>query len=634
MAREMKDSGIEWIGDIPANWKTDRLQWHLEEIKVQNSPVQSNQVLSLTIESGVIPYEDKGNQGNKSKENHEEYKLAYPDTLVVNSMNVIIGAVGISKYFGCVSPVYYVFRANEDTDLRYIYYIFTNVGFQKEMRKHAKGILEIRLRISASDMLKRIIPVPRYDEQTRISDFLDRKCAEIDAVIDRTRQTVEEYRKLKQSVITETVTRGIRSNRPMRNSGLSWVPQLPAEWPAIPSKFLFRNSDERRRPGDEQLTASQKYGIISQQEYMEREEAKIVLANKGLDDWKHVEPNDFIISLRSFQGGLEMSETTGCITWHYIVLKPCKPIASKYFKWLFKSEVYIKALQRTCNFIRDGQDLRYSNFVQVPLFEPPLDEQQEIADYLDRKCAEFDKLIAAKTHLLEELEAYKKSVIYEYVTGKKEVPAEQTSTVSIVYPYFPAVLSTDKRRFAQAVLMCRILDKCQKKMGRVKLEKMLFTIESSIGFDFETEYVREAAGPLDSSIYECERIISRRNKWYTLRSSSYGVSYVPTKDSGKYQKYYNKYFASYDPEIERIINVFMNYDADQAEIVATLFAAWNDFMIDRKQITDDELVDEVLNRWNDSKKRFSRDVWLRAIEQMRKNNIVPKGYGKRTVVKE
>ena len=116
-----------------------------------------------------------------------------------------------------------------------------------------------------------------------------------------------------------------------------------------------------------------------------------------------------------------MSETTGCITWHYIVLKPCREIYSNYYKWLFKSEVYIRALQRTCNFIRDGQDLRYSNFVQVPLVVPPIAEQKEIADYLDKKCAEIDTLISKKAALLGELENYKKSIIFEYVTGKKEV---------------------------------------------------------------------------------------------------------------------------------------------------------------------------------------------------------------------
>lgn len=185
--------------------------------------------------------------------------------------------------------------------------------------------------------------------------------------------------------------------------------------------FSVKNSDMKKINGDEQLTASQQHGIITQKYYTELTGSKVVLANKGLDDWKHVEPFDFIISLRSFQGGLEMSETTGCITWHYIVLKPCRPIYSYYYKWLFKSEIYIRALQRTCNFIRDGQDLRYSNFVQVPLFEPPLEEQKEIADYLNGKCAEIDKLIAKKEQLVKELEGYKRSLIYEVVTGKREV---------------------------------------------------------------------------------------------------------------------------------------------------------------------------------------------------------------------
>ena len=170
------------------------------------------------------------------------------------------------------------------------------------------------------------------------------------------------------------------------------------------------------------MTASQQFGIIAQKLYMELTGSKVVFANKGLGEWKHVEPYDFVISLRSFQGGLEMSETAGCVTWHYIVLKPCKEIYSYYFKWLFKSELYIKSLQRTCNFIRDGQDLRYSNFIQVPLFEPSTAEQKEIADYLNVKCVEIDNLIAQKERFITELESYKKSLIFEYVTGKKEAP--------------------------------------------------------------------------------------------------------------------------------------------------------------------------------------------------------------------
>ena len=228
--REMKDSGVAWIGAIPQDWKTDRLQWHLKEINVSNNPIQTKNILSLTIEAGVIPYEEKGNQGNKAKEDYSQYKIAFPATLVINSMNVIIGAVGISQYFGCVSPVYYVFEPIEGTDLRYIYYLFTNTGFQKEMRKYAKGILEIRLRISSNDMLKRIVPSPPFKEQQRIADYLDKMCAEIDAVLEKTRASIEEYKKLKQAVITQAVAKGIRGDRPMKDSGIEWIGDIPAEW--------------------------------------------------------------------------------------------------------------------------------------------------------------------------------------------------------------------------------------------------------------------------------------------------------------------------------------------------------------------------------------------------------------------
>ena len=303
----------------------------------------------------------------------------------------------------------------------------TKVGYEIPMTRYfyeyqaPEPVEDIMARISQRILRFTTILLPPIDEQIRIADYLDAKCARIDAVIEQTRSSIDEYGRLKQSVIAQAVTKGVRPNRTLKPSGIEWVKVLPDDWTVIPAKFLFRNSDTRKQDGDEQMTASQQYGIITQERYMELTGSKVVFANKGLEDWKHVEPFDFVISLRSFQGGLEMSETTGCITWHYIVLKPCKEVYSYYYKWLFKSELYIKALQRTCNFIRDEQDLRYSNFIQVPLFEPSLDEQKEIAEYLNKKCAEIDELITQKERLLAELETYKKSLIYEYVTGKKEV---------------------------------------------------------------------------------------------------------------------------------------------------------------------------------------------------------------------
>ena len=187
MARDMKDSGIEWIGEIPVSWNMSRLLWCLEEIKEKNNPIKTTNVLSLTNKLGVVPYEEKGNQGNKAKEDYSQYGLAFKNTLVINSMNVLIGSVGISKYYGCVSPVYYVYKSTDKADLRFINYIFQNIGFQKELRKYANGILEIRMRISSHDMLRRMIPLPSLYEQQRIADYLDTECARIDSVIEQTR---------------------------------------------------------------------------------------------------------------------------------------------------------------------------------------------------------------------------------------------------------------------------------------------------------------------------------------------------------------------------------------------------------------------------------------------------------------
>lgn len=645
--RAFKKSGINWIEEIPSTWHVGRLKGLCSFGK--GLPITKEDLTD--IGTPVISYgqiHSKTNSGVRLQQ--DLMRFVSEKYLTTNSSSLVhfgdfIFADTSEDYDGCGNCVYVddeqilfagyhtiIFRSKTKKDNRFFAYLFKTDAWRSQIRSKVSGVKLFS--ISRKILADASVLIPPYEEQQKIVYILDAECSQIDKAINHTRESIIQYKKLRQAVISQAVTKGIRRERPMKDSGIAWAQQIPIEWNGITPKAMFAQRKDKATKGERQLTASQQHGVIYQDEYMALTGSKVVTVEKDFDILKHVEAGDFVISMRSFQGGLEYSTKTGSISSAYVMLIPNhEKVEPRFFRWLFKSSVYINALQSTSNMVRDGQAMRYSNFAQVRLYTVPLDEQREIADYLDQKCAEIDDLIAKKEQFLVELENYKKALIYEYVTGKKEVPAEQPTTMSIIYPYFPAALNTDKRRFAQAILMCRILDKCRKKMGRVKLEKMLYTIESSIGFDLETEYVREAAGPLDASIYECERIISKRNKWYTLKSSSYGVSYAPTKDSGKYEKYYDKYFASYDAEIDRIINIFMNYDADQAEIVATLFAAWNDFIIDQRQFSDEDLVDEVLNNWNDSKKRFSRDVWLRAIDQMRKNNIIPSGYGKRTVVK-
>ena len=215
-----------------------------------------------------------------------------------------------------------------------------------------------------------------------------------------------------------------------KDSGVQWLAEVPSSWNVFPAKQVFADSKERRRTDDTFLTASQKYGVISQQRYMQLIGGRIVQASQDFDKWKHVEPDDFVISLRSFQGGLEMCAERGCVTWHYVVLKPKMEIIPLYFKWLFKSFSYIKSLQSTCNFIRDGQDLRYSNFVQVPIPFPPLTEQKTIASFLDKKCAEIEELISRRQAIIDRLKELKQSIIADAVTKglNPDVPMKDSGT--------------------------------------------------------------------------------------------------------------------------------------------------------------------------------------------------------------
>ena len=421
MAREMKDSGIEWINEVPSSWDILRNKNCFECSKeIIGEKSTETQLLSLTTK-GIKKKRAEESTG-KIPESYDTYQTVYPNDIVVCLFDLDVSAVfsGISPFYGMISPAYKVLHCKDTVIPAFADYWFAFVFDGRKFKHYSKNL---RYTLNYDEFAVLPMVIPSVSEQYQIASFLDIECSRIDSVIEQTRASIEEYKKLKQAVITQAVTKGIRPDRPMKDSGIGWVRKLPTDWCVIPSKYLFRNSDLRKQAGDEQMTASQQYGIITQKQYMELTGANIVFANKGLEDWKHVEPYDFVISLRSFQGGLEMSETTGCITWHYIVLKPCKEIYSYYYKWLFKSDLYIKALQRTCNYIRDGQDLRYSNFVQVPLFEPSIEEQKEIADYLNKKCAEIDTLIVQKEAILTELDSYKKSLIYEYVTGKKEVPS-------------------------------------------------------------------------------------------------------------------------------------------------------------------------------------------------------------------
>lgn len=631
MAREMKESGYAWIGAIPADWNIQKVKTAFYRSKAE-AHIEDPVVLSLA-RSGVKIRDISTNEGQLA-ESYYNYNPVIPGDLLLNPMDLYSGAnCSVSKVEGVISPAYINLRTKGNYSPTFYDYYFKTQYWAMALFAHGKGVsFDNRWTLSPVDLFNYVMPVPSYEEQVKIASFLDKKCAEIDSVIEKTKATIEEYKKLKQSVITEAITKGIHKNCNMKKTDYEWIGNIPSHWETIKVKWLLNERKEKSVDGrEEPLSMSQKYGLIPTKEM-----DMIPNMASSFVGAKLVHIKDLVFNkLKAHLGVFAVSRYDGLVSPDYAVYYSSDIANVKYLEYLFKTPQYIAEFCKKSSGVGAGLTRLYTNdLFSIYCSLPPINEQEEIIDYLDQKCAEIDTLITKKTNLLTELETYKKSLIYEYITGKKEVgEVSDTTTVAIVYPYFPAVLSTDRVRFAQAVLMSKILDSNVKYMGRVKLEKMLFTIEHSIGFDFDTDYARQKAGPLDGSIYECEKIVSRTNKWFYVNKSQYGTSYKPQKNMGKYKRYYEQYFSDYNEEIESIISVFENYSLQQSEIVATLFAAWNDAIIDKKQFTDEDVVNDVLNNWHESKTRFSKDVWLRAMDEMRKNNLVPKGYGKKTVIK-
>ena len=236
--------------------------------------------------------------------------------------------------------------------------------------------------------------------------------------------------------------------RKIKDSGIEWIGEIPEGWETINPKALFAQRKDRASKGERQLTSSQQYGILYQDEYMELTGSKVVTVEKDFDILKHVETGDFVISMRSFQGGLEYSTKSGAISSAYVMLVPnLELVYPRFYRWLLKSSVYIDALQRTTNMVRDGQAMRYSNFAQVRLFTLPLDEQKSRADFLDLECSSIDKILFKTRSSIEEYKKLKQAVITQAVT--EGTPAMFSSPHSVKLKYLISIVSGEAIRNEQ-----------------------------------------------------------------------------------------------------------------------------------------------------------------------------------------
>ncbi|RNM31313.1 restriction endonuclease subunit S [Absicoccus porci] len=416
MAREMKDSGIEWVKRIPKEWQISSNS-HLFsfEKKIVGNEWTKTQLLSLT-KKGIVT-KNINDEGGKQPESFSTYQQVHKKQLVMCLFDLDVSAVfsGVSNYDGMISPAYKVFSINQSLLYpKYIDYYFQAIFINRNYVMYSKSL---RKTIDTDNFMSIKTIVPPLSEQQKIADYLDEKVKEIDNAIEKTKETIELYKKYKQAIITEAVTKGLDLNAEMKDSGIEWAGKIPVNWSIRKGKYIL-NLLNRCVEENSGVVTCFRDGQVTLRENRRTEGFTNAVKEIG---YQGVKPGDLVVhGMDGFAGAIGISDSIGKMSPIINVLDSNQN--KKYLMYYLRSMAFKNVFLATATGIRERScDLRWNKLANLEYLIPPLPEQQKIADFLDKKCIYIDSLIENKNNLLKEIENYKKSLIYEYVTGKKEV---------------------------------------------------------------------------------------------------------------------------------------------------------------------------------------------------------------------
>lgn len=414
--RKMKPSSMEWVGDIPTSWEVMPNKYLMCK-KKEICPIYNGEdILSLTMK-GVIVRDLEA--GGKMPASFDGYQRLEPGNLLMCLFDIDVTprCIGLIKQAGLSSPAYSQFVLHDTANAAYYCYYYTMLDNDKILLHLAKNL---RHSLTEEQLGAISVIVPPLDEQKRIADFLDAKCAEIDALTADIQTQIDTLEQYKRSVITETVTKGLNPDAEMKDSGIEWVGAIPAHWSIHPVYTYFGDRKNKNKFGNEDNLLSLSYGKVIRKDINTSDG----LLPESFNTYNIVEAGDIIIrptdlqnDKRSLRTGLVKEH--GIITSAYIDLYPIKRVDSRYFHFLLHTYDVMKVFYNMGNGVRQG--LNYSEFSRLMVFEPPYEEQVAMADYLETKVTEVDAIIEQKKEQMAVLDAYKRSLIFEYVTGKKEV---------------------------------------------------------------------------------------------------------------------------------------------------------------------------------------------------------------------
>lgn len=410
--RTTKDSGFEWIGIIPAEWGLSKIG---QVYRLRNTKVSDSDYPPLSVTNkGIVPQLNTAAKTNA----HDDRKLVKKGDFAINSRSDRRGSCGISDYDGSVSLINTILAPLNEMNPRYYDWLFHTVQFGDEFYKFGHGIVDDLWTTGWQEMKKITIPTPPLPEQQRIADFLDTKCAEIDALTADIQTQIDTLEQYKRSVITETVTKGLNPDAEMKDSGIQWIGDMPAHWGVIRGKYILRYMQKPVRENDGVITCFRDGEVTLRSN---RREDGFTMSDKEIG-YQGIDVDDLVIhGMDGFAGAIGISDSRGKASPVLNVLDTdqCKRYIMYYLRSMAYSDVFLALATgirvRSC-------DLRWNKLAELSYPVPPLDEQNAIVKHIDSVLSKADAVIADKKAQLATLDEYKKSLIFEYVTGKKEVP--------------------------------------------------------------------------------------------------------------------------------------------------------------------------------------------------------------------
>lgn len=431
MSREMKDSGIEWIGEIPKDWKIIKIKYIFSYHKeIVNNRAKNYDRLALTLK-GVIKRDKNDNEGLQP-ESFDNYQIIDKDELVfklIDLENTATSRVGLSNFVGIVSPAYIVLKPNDSVESRYAEYFFLSMW--KRNIFNQLGDAGVRSNLNSRDLMNVSFTMCTKSEQQRIVNFLDKKCKNIDYIINITRNTVIQYKQLKEAIITKTVTKGVSNNRKMKQTKHDFISKIPIEWNIVPLRYIGALQNGISKSGDcfGNGFPFVSYGDVYKNLALPEVVDGLVESTEDERERYSVKEGDIFFT-RTSETIQEVGLSSVCLktidnatfAGFLIRVRPYKDLLlPKFSQYYFRSSHHRAYIVKQMNLVTRAS-LGQGLLKGMPVLIPPKHEQEEIVEYLDTKCLEIDTIIQNKENYIKELENYKKSLIYEYVTGKKEVP--------------------------------------------------------------------------------------------------------------------------------------------------------------------------------------------------------------------